>query len=126
MTELPCTEAELAQWERAAAQLLRGLGLCPFRRGDRTVCLLLALAAACPEQIPEGLGQLYGEVARRRGGTAGSVERALRRSLNRIWRQGDALLLNRWFARLKGGRCPGNGAFLTVLARKLREQQPPV
>lgn len=120
----PWTEEELAQWERAAARMLRGLGLCPVLRGDRRLCLLLALAAAWPEQLALGLEPLYREAARRRGGTLQSQQRALRRSLLRLWRRGDRLLLGRWFARLKGGGCPGNQAFLLVLSGKLREQNP--
>lgn len=116
-------EEELAQWEWAAARLLRGLGLCPFRKGDRALCLLLALAAAHPEQLAEGLEALYAETAQRKGVAADSVERVARRSLYRLWKQGDRRLLRSWFARLKGGPCPGNAAFLTILARKVREGQ---
>lgn len=119
----PWTEEELAAWERAAAQLLRGLGLCPFRKGERVVCLMVAMTAAWPEQLARGLGPLYGEAARRSGSTAGSVERVLRRELTRLWRQGDRRLLGSWFARLKGDHCPGSAAFLMVLSQKVRQGQ---
>lgn len=120
----PWTEEELAVWEQASAQLLRGLGLCPIHKGERLVCLLVAMTAAWPDQLARGLEPLYAEAARRSGGTADSIERLLRRELTRLWRQGDRRLLGGWFPRLKGGRCPGSGAFLMVLARKVREGRP--
>ena len=123
MAAPPWTEEELAAWEQAAAQLLRGLGLCPFRKGERVVCLMVAMTAAWPDQLARGLEPFYGEAARRSGSTVGSVERLLRRGLTRLWRQGDRRLLGSWFARLKGGRCPGSAAFLTVLSRKVRQGQ---
>lgn len=123
MAELIWEERELERLEREAVGLLRSLGLCPFRRGDQELCLLIALAAARPEQLADGLGPLYAELARRRGGNPIAVERSVRRGLRRLWRQGDQMLLRRWFARLEGGRCPGSAAFLNVLVQKLRERQ---
>lgn len=113
-------ELTLSQWEEAAAGLLRELGLCPFRRGDRLLCQALALAAERPERLVEGVGPLCAELAQKRDSTPAAVERSLRRGLDQLWQRGDRLLLRGWFPRLDGGRRPGSAAFLTILARQVR------
>ena len=120
MGQAEWAELTLQQWEERAAQLLREMGLCPFRRGDRLLCQALALAAAHPEGLVEGMGPLCAELAGRWDSTPAAVERSLRRSLDQLWQRGDRLLLRGWFPRLDGGRRPGSAAFLTILARQVR------
>ncbi|MGM9538504.1 MAG: sporulation initiation factor Spo0A C-terminal domain-containing protein [Candidatus Onthomonas sp.] len=120
MEQIERAELTLQQWEESAARLLRELGLCPFRKGDRLLCQALALAAERPERLMDGIGPLCAELAEKRGGTAAAAERSLRRSLDQLWQLGDRLLLRGWFPRLDGGRRPGSAAFLTILARQVR------
>lgn len=115
-------QKRLEQLERQAAQLLRQLGICPFRRGDRLLCQALALAAADPERLPEGMGPICAELARRNASSPDAVERALRQVLRRLWQQGDRKLLRDWFPRLEENRRPGSAAFLLVLSRRMQGQ----
>lgn len=105
-------------WDQAAAALLRELGLCPFRRGERDLCRVLALAAEEPERLAEGVGSYCVRAAGERGVDPRAVERNLSRQLERLW-QGQPQL-RRWFPRCLGR--PSAAALLTVLAGELRRR----
>lgn len=137
----PCSYASLAERIRAAARcagesafssaeecdqlvgrVLRELGLGPATKGMELARSAVMLAVRDPSVLRAMKKRIYEPLARKYGGSADSVEHALRYTITKAWTDGDPGYQRMLFGSTVCGRSgkPTNAEFLAVVAEWIR------